>query len=326
MIKNDNNMMRDKLIAESVVSFTKGYNVDECILSQKYRFKLDHRFDMEVMLPRGENNGAFCEMVAPIDYHGDADVEWGVYSPASKNCLPACHIESVFVRIWTCEGIDLSAIRVGFDNPSHLIQRTFTKLLMNVRIINPKCVMRINGRQFDGGDIERMTFAQLSSEGAMTEWSIGGVRLDPYYNALSKRQLIVAFNNLCNDISIPYSIYESARSFLEIADTRNCILSLATMVEVIYKQKMNDYLKKNNIPVELRSYLGKNTYGLPSYSKMFKNLGIEYRENLIKNNVMAIRNRVIHANYQPTGKEMLIAYESGGVFLRDNKVPMFIRR
>ena len=163
--------MRDKLIAESVVSFTKGYNVDDCLLGQTYRFELSNRFDMEVMLPHGEiKDKGFGEMVAPNDYQGDADVEWGMFSPASKNCLPACHIESVYVRIWASEGVDLSAISIGFDNPSHLIQRTLTKLLMNVRVINPKCIMRINGRQFDGGDIERMKYAQLSTEGVMTEW------------------------------------------------------------------------------------------------------------------------------------------------------------
>lgn len=86
-------MIRDKLIAESTISFTRGYNVEEYLLGQKYRFELDKRFDMEVILPHGVVNDGFGDMVAPDDYHGDDDVEWGMYSPASKDSLPACHIE-----------------------------------------------------------------------------------------------------------------------------------------------------------------------------------------------------------------------------------------
>ena len=320
-------MMRDKLIAESVVSFTKGYNVDDCLLGQTYRFELNNRFDMEVMLPHGEiKDKGFGEMVAPNDYQGDADVEWGMFSPASKNCLPACHIESVYVRIWASEGVDLSAISIGFDNPSHLIQRTLTKLLMNVRVINPKCIMRINGRQFDGGDIERMKYAQLSTEGVMTKWGVGRIRLGEFHDALNMRQLMVAFNNLHNEVSIPYSIYESARSSLDVMDTRNCILALATMVEVVYKQQLDDYFKKNNIPVELCEYIKRNTDGISKYSKLFKKLGIEYHEKSIKDKVMSIRNRVIHANYQPTAKEALEAYAAGDKFLKEYRIPIFIKR
>ena len=319
--------MRDKLIAESVVSFTKGYNVDDCLLGQTYRFELSNRFDMEVMLPHGEiKDKGFGEMVAPNDYQGDADVEWGMFSPASKNCLPACHIESVYVRIWASEGVDLSAISIGFDNPSHLIQRTLTKLLMNVRVINPKCIMRINGRQFDGGDIERMKYAQLSTEGVMTKWGVGRIRLGEFHDALNMRQLMVAFNNLHNEVSIPYSIYESARSSLDVMDTRNCILALATMVEVVYKQQLDDYFKKNNIPIELCVYIKRNTDGISKYSKLFKKLGIEYHEKSIKDKVMSIRNRVIHANYQSTAKEALEAYAAGDKFLKEYRIPIFIKK
>lgn len=318
--------MRDKLIAESIVSFTNGYNVDECILGQKSRFELNNRFDMEVMLPHGEikEKGLFGEMVAPYDYNGDADIEWGMYSPASKHSLPSCRIESVYVRIWACEDIDLNAIDVGLDNPLHIIKRTLTKLLMNVRVINPKCVMRINGRQFDSGSIERMKFAQLSSEGVMEEWSVGSHILGEFYDALNKRQLIMAFNNLHNDVSVPYSIYESARFFFETMDLRNCILSLATMVEVVYKQKMDEYFKKNNIPVKLREYLKKNTDGISKYNNLFKKLDIEYHEKDIRD-IMPIRNRVIHANYQPTGKEVIDAYIAGGNFIKEYRIPMFIK-
>lgn len=145
-------MFRDKLIAESIVSFSSGYNVEECILGQKYRFELNDWFDMEVLLPHGEIKDNYLEkMVAPKDYQGDAEVDWGVFLPASEDDFPAYHIESVYVRVWSHESVDLSAIRVRLDNPSHLIQHTLSKILMNIRVINPKCVMRINGRQFDGG-------------------------------------------------------------------------------------------------------------------------------------------------------------------------------
>ena len=40
---------------------------------------------------------------------------------------------------------------------------------------------------------------------------------------------------------------------------------------------------------------------------------------------MMLWNRVIHANYQPTGKEALDAYTSGGYFLKDYLIPMFIK-
>lgn len=320
-------MVRDKLIAESIVSFTKGYNVEEYLLGQKYRFELDNKFDMEILLPHGEgkDNGISACMVAPDDYHGDAGVEWGMYLLASKDSIPACHIESVYVRLWADEGIDLDAIRVGFDNPWHLIQDTITKLLQNIRVINPKCVMRITGRQFDGGDIERMKFAQLSLTGIMEEWSVGSIKSGVFYDVLSKRQLMVAFNNLHNDISVPYSIIESARSFLDVMDYRNCILSLATMVEVVYKQKMDEYFKENNVPVELCEYLKKNTDGLPKYQQLFKKLGIDYHYKSIEE-VMKIRNHIIHANHVPKGRDAFDAYKAGDRFLNEYRIPMFIKR
>lgn len=84
--------------------------------------------------------------------------------------------------------------------------------------------------------------------------------------------------------------------------------------------------KKNNIHVELREYLKKNTDGISKYSKLFKKLGIEYHGKDIKNKIMSIRNRVIHANYQPTGKEALNAYTSGCNFLKEYRIPMFIKQ
>lgn len=318
-------MIRNKLIAESIISLTRAYNVEERLLGQTYRFELDDRFDMEIMLPLGAIKDKLGVMVAPNEYHGDADVEWGVFSPASKDWLSACHIESVYVRIWAFKGVDLSAIRVGFDNPLHLIQQTLTKLLMSVRVINPKCVRRINGRLFDGGDVERMIFSQLSLEGIMTKWNVGRNMMGEFYDALNKYQLMVAYKNLHNDVSVPYSIYESARSFLDVMDTRNCILALATMVEVVYKQKMDEYFEENNIPVEMREYLKKNTDGMPKYAQLFKKLGIEFHENNIKKKVMEIRNHVIHANYHPTGREAFDAYIEGDKFLRVYRIPMFIK-
>lgn len=320
--------MRDKLIAESIVCFSKGYNVEECLLGQKYRFEVYDKFDMEILLPHGDvkDNGISACMVAPDDYCGETAVEWGMYLLASKDSLPACHIESVYVRIWAYEGVDLNVVSVGYDNPLHLIQRTLSKLLLNIRVVNPKCVRRINGRQFDGGDIEHMRFAQLSSNGVMTEWSIGKVRLGEFYNALNKRQLLTAFKNRHNDVSVPYSLYESARSYLDVMDTRNCILALATMVEVVYKQKMDEYFNKYNIPNELRDYLKKNTDGVSKYALLLKKLGIEFHENNIKKKVMEIRNHVIHANYHPTGREAFDAYIEGDKFLRVYRIPMFIKK
>lgn len=72
-------MIRDKLIAESVVRFTNGYNVDESLLGLIYRFELNNRFDMEIMLPYGRktDKGLSGEMVAPRGYHGDSNIEWG---------------------------------------------------------------------------------------------------------------------------------------------------------------------------------------------------------------------------------------------------------
>lgn len=321
-------MARNKLIAESIISLTRGYNVEERLLGQTYRFELNERFDMEIKLPHGviKDEGILGEMVAPNEYHGEADVEWGIFSPASKDRLSACHIESVYARLWANKSVDLSAIRVGFDNPSHLIQHTLSKLLMNVRVVNPRCVRRINGKQFDGGEIERMKFAQLTPEGIMKEWSVESIKVEEILGSLDKRQLMVAFNNLHNDVSVPYSIYESARSFLDAMDTRNCILALATMVEVVYKQKMDEYFNKNNIPNELRDYLKKNTDGLSKYAQLFKNLGIEYHENAIRKTVMATRNRVIHANYHPTGREALDAFMEGNKFLEVYRIPMFIKK
>lgn len=320
-------MVRHKLIAESIVGFTKGYNVEESLLGQKYRFELDDKFDMEILLPHGEakDSGISACMVAPDDYHGDSVVEWGMYSPASKDSLPACHIESVYVRLWADEGVDLSAIRVGFDNPWHLIQNTLTKLLLNIRVINPKCVMRINGRQFDGGDIESMKFAQLSLSGVMEEWSVGSIKSGVFHDALSKRQLMVAFNNLHNDVSVPYSIFESARSFLDVMDYRNCILSLATMVEVVYKQKMDEYFSKNNMPVESREKLFRETHGLKKYENLFKKYCIEFHDEDIEDKIMSIRHRVIHANRVTKIKEALDAYAVGRNFLNEYRIPMFIK-
>lgn len=40
---------------------------------------------------------------------------------------------------------------------------------------------------------------------------------------------------------------------------------------------------------------------------------------------MMLWNRVIHANYQLTGNETLDAYTSGGDFLKDYRIPMFIK-
>lgn len=320
-------MIRDKLIAESVVSFTRGYNVDECLLGRTFRFELNDRFDIEVLLPHGEtkDKGIFGKMVAPYDYYGDSNAEWGMYSPASKDCLPACHVESLYIRIWANESFNTSGISVGREEPFQLIQSALSKLLLNVRIINPKCVMRVNGRQFDSGDIEHMEYSQLSQEGVMTEWGVGNIRLGMFYGSLNKRQLIVACHNLHNEVSIPYSIYESARSFLDVMDNRNCFLSLATMVEIVYKQRMDEYFIKKNIPTELCEYLKKNTDGIPRYAQLFKKLGIEYHDNGVKDTIMTIRNRVIHANYQPTSQEAFEAYKVGGDFLREYRVPMFMR-
>lgn len=170
-----------------------------------------------------------------------------------------------------------------------------------------------------------MKFSQLSQNGIMEEWSVGSVRLGEFYGSLDKRQLMVAFNNLHNDVSVPYSIYESARSFLDVMDTRNCILALATMVEVVYKQQIDEYFRKNNIPIELRDYLKKNTYGISKYAQLFKKLGIEYHENGIKDKVMLIRHRVIHANYCPSGKEVFDAYMEGDEFLKVYRIPKFIK-
>lgn len=282
---------------------------------------------MEILLPHGEakDNGISSCMVAPEDYHGDAAVEWGMYSPTSKDSLPACHFESVYVKLWADEGVDLDAVRVGFDNPWHLIQNTLSKLLLNIRVINPKCVMRINGRQFDGGDIETMKLAQLSTAGVMEEWGVGNIKAGEFYDALSKQQLMVAFNNLHRDVSVPYSLYESARSFLDVMDYRNCILSLATMVEVVYKQQMDKYFKENNVPVELGEYLKKNTDGLPKYQQLFKKLGIDYHYKNIQE-VMKIRNHIIHANYIPKGRDAFDAYGAGDRFLKEYRIPMFINR
>lgn len=102
-------------------------------------------------------------------------------------------------------------------------------------------------------------------------------------------------------------------------------MALATMVEVVYKQQLDEYLKKNNTPVKLREYLKKNTDRISKYSKLFKKLGIEYHDKDIKDKIMSIRNRVIHANYQTTGKEALNAYTAGCNFLKEYRILMFIK-
>ena len=107
-------------------------------------------------------------------------------------------------------------------------------------------------------------------------------------------------------------------------DSRAAILNCATAIEVTLKRMLIDYLGSNGVPDGLRKYVLKQADGYSKQVELLKKLSIPLNGlHNVKEEVMEVRNRVIHGGYTPSYDEANKAYSCTWCAMKDFGIKMF---
>lgn len=317
-------MSKYRLIAESIVTFREGYNVEKSLLGRHFDITLNHNHKARIYLPYGMNDE--WEMKAPNEYRGTECIHWGYFTEGSSDTYSKFQVESILVHYYA----DPSYFNQEYDfdnDPRYLLKKIIDKLMLRIKIVNPNIVFISKNHQIEKNQFHEIKTSKIISTGDLINWSVGQSYLGHSfkYDWLKESEIMSAWDNIDKEISVPYRLFEDARSHFHYFDPRNCILSLATMVESVLRMKFDSYCSENNVPEALTLYVKKNTYGTNSYKKLLNALQIEITMlDDVAKKVMVIRDRVIHANYEATGKEAADAYLAAESFLKANNIPIFV--
>lgn len=134
----------------------------------------------------------------------------------------------------------------------------------------------------------------------------------------------VVISNIKEEISIQYDSLYNAYTFMLENDARNFILSLATAIETCLRKVIQDNIFQNDDENLKKKY--KKANGFSDLVKIVKKLNIPYLDNAIINNIMSIRNRVIHGGCQVVECGMMSYYREVRKFLESYNIPYFINQ
>jgi len=297
------------------------YAIDARLLGRCIRINISDDCFLCITIPSLVVKNGFPEIEIPgimEKYKADLD-EWGCvksYETLDNPDRMNVWISAVLVE---CFGKNSSNLL-----KSGIIQAEAEKVLHSLQVINPDAIRTPSDAHKNELCKVKMSVS-LSEEGKML------VELEPFTAILGDRRgkisiadIRSAFHNANNPVSAPYEMLNNARINFAHHDTRATVLNCATAIEVMLKRKISIYFNENNIPQRLKDYILKKTDGFDKLTKLCKQININLvGKSNVEDNVVIVRNRVIHGGYVPSNEEAKAAYDNTRDMLKVMCVPMF---
>ena len=315
------NLSQYKLKSVHIVEFENRYAVEGRMLGKHFSMQISKNLALEVIIPTVFRKDRFNEIGIPgmLKKYGIDIDNWGKidnYVTINEVETVNASISAVLVLCYSrdsndslCSGSILSEAR---------------KVLHALHIINPQ-VIRINFDTVPNDLCEINLSVMLMDDGKkQAEVRVPPMLIDDRAPRLSFADIKRAIRNYDKTVSVPYEMLDNARVNLLNHDTRAAVLNCATSIEVTLKKILIDFLENNNVPGILNKYILKQADGYSKQLDLLKKLSIHLKGfSKVKEQVMDVRNRVIHGGYIPSHVEANQSYFCTRNALANLEVKMF---
>lgn len=288
-----------------IVDLAERYAMEGRLLGKHIQMRPSENYVLEVVFPTLVKKNQFVELGMPglFDKYGIDVDKWGKvnsYTTIDNHEKADVWISSVLV---VCHSNEICKLP-----PSSLIQNQSKKVLHRIQVINPDSI-RVSS------DNQKNVFCRIEAavsyevgENPQVEMSFQSL-IDDRKERLTFSDIKQAIKRMNSVISAPYEMLDNARVNLPRRDNRAAVLDCAIAIEVMFKQKILAYLENISVASPLKDYILKRTDGYTNLVKCCKELSIPLQGlPNVKNLVMDVRNRVIHAGYDPSIEEANKAY------------------
>ena len=315
------NLSEYKQKSAHIIELENRYAVEECLLGKHFAMRVSDNCALEVVIPSIFKKDGVDVIGIPgmlMKYGGDID-GWGkidCYETINEvETVKAC-VSAVLVICYTKNG------EVGLK--SGVIQNMARKVLHTLHIINPQ-VIRTNSDTVPNDLCEiDVSFSIMDDGKPQTELIIPAMLIDDRGSRLSFTDIKQSIRNSDKTVSASYEMLDNARVNLSHYDTRAAVLNCATAIEVTLKKMLIGYLESNSVPESLNKYVLKQADGYSKQVELLKKLSIPLKGlSGVKEQVMDVRNRVIHGGYTPSLMEAHKSYSCTCAALKDLEVRMF---
>ena len=206
---------------------------------------------------------------------------------------------------------------------SSVVQKNSRKLVHALQVINDDAI-RYSTESLPNQICAVKTSVLLQEDGKPQAKILIQSIIDDRKQMLSFKDIKLAIRAFDKTVSSPYEMLDNARINLSNHDWRAAVLNCATAIEISLKRLIIEYLDTNTVPEHVKAYVLKQADGYSKLVDCFKKLAIQLNglPNM-KEQVMDVRNRVIHGGYEPSSQESYQAYNCTKTVLRTLNVPMF---
>ena len=304
-----------------IIELEDRYAVEECLLGKHFTMRISNNCALEVIIPTIIKKGRFDEIGIPgmLDKYG-CDIEnWGkIDNYVTLNdvtTVNAC-VSAVLVICYTKNGE--AGLRAG------VIKNNARKVLHTLHVMNPH-VIRTNSDTVSNDLCEINVSVMIKEDGKpQAELTMPAMLIDDRGARLGFADIKESIRNYDKTVSASYEMLDNARVNLSHYDTRAAVLNCATAIEVALKKMLVGYLESNSVPEKLSKYVMKQADGYSKQVELLKKLSIPLKGlSDVKEQVMDVRNRVIHGGYIPSLTEAHKSYACTQVALKDFEAKMF---
>lgn len=314
----DTSMGGYKYRSAHFVNLAERYAIDWRLLGRRFSFRYEESF-ITVVFPSVIQRNGFPKLgiLGLKEKYQMDENDWGNVNSYVQLDKPETIDAWVLVVMVECFTNNPKRVNAGW------VENQAKRIVYALQIINPDAI-RISSDEIPNILCKVEASIEFNEEGKPQPCMKTATVYDDRKGRLTFDEIIKAVRNANKAVSAPYEMLSNGQINLSRHDWCAAVLNCATSIEVMVKKMVVAYFEATNVPSELREYVLKQADGYKRLRDLCKNLSISLAGMPnVEDNVMKVRNRVIHGGYVPTYEEAYKAYLCTRQSLSALNVPMF---